>query len=334
MAAVANGGSTTAVAKGSSEGPSTVIIGAGIIGSATAYYLAGSGNTRPESIHLVEASPELFASASGKAGGFCVSDWFETATASLGSLSFRLHKELADRHDGFTNWGYSRSTATSFVEGRQLHTTSDDWLAEGGSRAQQAGEHFISDADGAPAWLTRGRGSRSEIIGDEGGVAQVLSQSLLRLSTSAGVKLHHPAKPTKIDTDEAGNITSVQIQTPDGATQSIPCTRLLITAGAWTPSVFTTLFPSSKLRLGIQPLAGYSLVVKSPRWTRELESKGCHAIFTSMQGGISPEIFSRVGEEIYVAGLNDAQLPLPELATDAKVDAASIAELRRISEKF
>lgn len=161
-----------------------------------------------------------------------------------------------------------------------------------------------------------------------------LSQSLLRLSTSTGVNLHHPAKPTNIDTDEAGNISSLHIQTPDGATQSLPCTRLLITAGAWTPSVFTTLFPSSKLRLGIQPLAGYSLVVKSPRWTRELESKGCHAIFTSMQGGISPEIFSRVGEEIYVAGLNDARLPLPELATDAKVDAASIAELRRISEKL
>lgn len=53
-----------------------------------------------------------------------------------------------------------------------------------------------------------------------------------------------------------------------------------------------------------------------------------------MQGGISPEIFSRVGEEIYVAGLNDARLPLPELATDAKVDATRIAELHQISEKL
>ena len=53
---------------------STVIIGAGIIGCATAYYLAHSGNTKADNIHIVEASPELFASASGKAGGFCVSD--------------------------------------------------------------------------------------------------------------------------------------------------------------------------------------------------------------------------------------------------------------------
>lgn len=56
------------------DSQSTVIIGAGVIGCATAYYLANSGNTKPDTIHLVEASPELFASASGKAGGFLTSD--------------------------------------------------------------------------------------------------------------------------------------------------------------------------------------------------------------------------------------------------------------------
>ena len=56
------------------ERQSTVIIGAGIMGCATAYYLSHSGNTKPDTIHLVEASPELFASASGKAAGFCASD--------------------------------------------------------------------------------------------------------------------------------------------------------------------------------------------------------------------------------------------------------------------
>ena len=56
------------------ETQSTVILGAGIIGCATAYYLSRSGNTKPDTIHLIEASPELFASASGKSGGFVVSD--------------------------------------------------------------------------------------------------------------------------------------------------------------------------------------------------------------------------------------------------------------------
>ena len=56
------------------ETQSTVIVGAGIIGCATAYYMSRSGNTKPDTIHLVEASPELFASASGKAAGFCAPD--------------------------------------------------------------------------------------------------------------------------------------------------------------------------------------------------------------------------------------------------------------------
>lgn len=53
---------------------STVIVGAGIVGCATAYYLASSGNTKPDNIHLVEASPEFFTSASGRAAGFVAPD--------------------------------------------------------------------------------------------------------------------------------------------------------------------------------------------------------------------------------------------------------------------
>lgn len=48
----------------------TVIIGAGIIGLTTAYYLSQSGNTKPESIHVVDTSAELFHCASGFAAGF------------------------------------------------------------------------------------------------------------------------------------------------------------------------------------------------------------------------------------------------------------------------
>jgi glycine/D-amino acid oxidase-like deaminating enzyme len=52
----------------------TVILGSGIIGLSTAYYLSESGNTDPKEIHLVDTSPELFYCASGLAGGFLVAD--------------------------------------------------------------------------------------------------------------------------------------------------------------------------------------------------------------------------------------------------------------------
>jgi glycine/D-amino acid oxidase-like deaminating enzyme len=53
----------------------TIIIGSGIIGLSTAYYLSTSSpKTKPQNIHLVESSPELFKCSSGFAGGFIAED--------------------------------------------------------------------------------------------------------------------------------------------------------------------------------------------------------------------------------------------------------------------
>ncbi|MBE7180903.1 MAG: FAD-binding oxidoreductase [Terriglobus roseus] len=56
------------------HGDGTVIVGSGIMGCATAYFLSESGRTRPDSIHLIDASAELFNCASGLAGGFLAKD--------------------------------------------------------------------------------------------------------------------------------------------------------------------------------------------------------------------------------------------------------------------
>jgi len=148
----------------------TIILGAGIIGTSTAYYLSLSPRTLPHTIHLIEASPTLFASASGYAGGFLAKDWFSPSVAALGALSFRLHKELAEEHGGREKWGYSRSTGTSMVDGSGKR--GDDWLREGGSRAEMAGVHEFEEGKG-PAWLTRRAGGRVEVVSEDGSTAQV-----------------------------------------------------------------------------------------------------------------------------------------------------------------
>lgn len=71
-----------------STSESTVIMGVGIIRVSTAYYLSKS--IPGHSIYLVDSSPELFASALGKAGGFLTADWFDSVFARLGLLPFRL----------------------------------------------------------------------------------------------------------------------------------------------------------------------------------------------------------------------------------------------------
>ncbi|KAI9723078.1 MAG: hypothetical protein M1828_004326 [Chrysothrix sp. TS-e1954] len=313
----------------------TVIVGAGIIGLSTAYYLSGSGNTAPQSIHLVESASSLFASASGYAGGFLAEDWFSTAVAPLGALSFRLHKELAEQHDGRTRWGYSRSTGTSLSDGRGS-ARGDDWLRDGGSRAEVTGKHEFWEGQG-PAWLTKRKGQNMEIISEDGSTAQVdprrLCEFLLSEVKARGVHLHHPAKALSLSKDMRDELASIRVSEDNGEELDIPCVRLVLTAGAWTAQVFKTLFPSSKKTIPISSLAGHSLVVRSPRWSAEHEEKGCHAVFTS-DSGFSPEIFSRMGGEIYVAGLNAPGLPLPASAEDAKVDDQAVEKLKEVATRM
>jgi glycine/D-amino acid oxidase-like deaminating enzyme len=88
-----------------------VIIGGGVIGICTAYYLLTTGTSN---VTLVETH-EVAGAASGKAGGFLALDWHGPATNDLAALSWRLHKELAKEHDGENKWGYRLLDSVSYT---------------------------------------------------------------------------------------------------------------------------------------------------------------------------------------------------------------------------
>ncbi|KAL8993923.1 MAG: hypothetical protein Q9169_005974 [Polycauliona sp. 2 TL-2023] len=332
-----------------------VIIGAGIIGTSTAYFLSQSQTL---SIHLIESSPELFASASGYAAGFLARDWFAPASASLGRLSFDLHKTLAKEHRGYERWGYSRSTATSLAE-TIGGAEEDDWLGEGTSRAKAA-KRIAENDDTRPVWLDPRHG-KPDIIDKGDGTAQVdpfkLCQFLLSECKSRGVTLHQPAKATSLARDLAGALTGVHIKNTDTSEEyDIPCTRIILAAGAWTSHVFGELFPSSRLHIPVSSLAGHSLLLRSPHWPPRsldavpLDNKSippynsadgaqtpppCHALFTSdPQASYSPELFTRLpAGHIYIAGLN-GPYPLPSLPTERIIDPEAIAILKGTAESL
>ena len=154
----------------------TVIIGAGIIGTSTAYYLSES-STSPSDIHLIESSPELFASASGYAAGFLARDWFSPSLSALGALSFDLHKELAEANNGAKKWGYSRSTAYSLEE--TVGETGEDWLSDGTSRVRAANKSALGNGHGPP-WLTDN--GKLEVISTGDTTAQVYVRMLCMIS--------------------------------------------------------------------------------------------------------------------------------------------------------
>lgn len=342
--------------------PNTVILGTGIIGVSTAYYLSQS--QPPSTIHLIEPSKTLFASASGHAGGFLAKDWFSPKLAQLGELSFNEHKRLAEENNGAQRWGYAESIATSYAPKNAIKgERSDDWLRAGASRAEAASgamNDMEADSEGARmAWLHRHEGDKVEVISESGTTAQLdpraLCKFLLGECLERGVKLHQPAEAVSVAWDLRGELASVRAADHDSSHEvDIPCTRIIITAGLWTPQVFSKLFPKSKLKMPVRCIAGHSIIVRTPKWSGagELktnsalhhstgtEEKACHALFTTDTGsGFAPEVFSRRNGDIYVCGLNtryeDAMSldpPSPEAPSQPLPD--HIAKLRVVAEQL
>lgn len=85
-----------------------------------------------------------------------------------------MHRQLAEKEDGFANWGYSKSTGTSFVEGDdRVEKGGKQWLQDGGSRAEVAGSHEFKQGEDGPAWLLKKEGEKVEVLSEDGSVAQV-----------------------------------------------------------------------------------------------------------------------------------------------------------------
>ena len=82
-----------------------VIIGGGIIGFSTAYYLSQARKSG-HSITIVDHASILFAGASGKANGILGDYGFKPEAEHLGKLSWELHRQLASLKGGRALWGY------------------------------------------------------------------------------------------------------------------------------------------------------------------------------------------------------------------------------------
>lgn len=342
---------------------STVILGTGIIGVSTAYYL--SLLSANHQIYLIDSSPVPFHSASSFAGGFLAADWFSPASSSLGALSFKLHRQLAAEFDGSSKWGYAGSRSLSLVVGDEESEetssndgTGDAWIQVGGSRADASANAKAGavekEANSGPSWLTPQTGQRLDFVSDEKTSAQIdparLCKFLLSECQKRGVKFIYPARAVNVTTSSTTKtVTSVTIQhSTTDSEETIPCSNLVFTAGAWTSQVFETVFPKSPLNpLPITSLAGHSYLLSTPRLsspdtTTALTSPICDAIWTTYPptAGFSTEIFSRLTPdntlELWIGGLNSsaAELPLPALATDAKTVTSSLEHLKEIADLF
>ena len=83
----------------------------------------------------------------------------------------------------------------------------------------------------------------------------------------------------------------------------------------------------------IGSLSGASIVIRSKRWQPpEADADHLNALFLSKPAeGFMPEVFSRTGGEIYLAGLNDPSIPLPSPSAYSLPSSDSIDRLVNVA---
>ncbi|KAF9781417.1 FAD dependent oxidoreductase-domain-containing protein [Thelephora terrestris] len=307
-----------------------VIVGGGIIGCTTAYYLSHHPSYRSDidEITILEASTTGVAQgASGKAGGL-VAKW--AYPRELVDVSFPEHVRLAELHNGTERWGWRYVNCGSW-KGRG---EDDPSLANPGSGVGDGGDKTNLEKTaglGDPNLERRGlpddlhwvkeslTDSYSPMAGD-GETAQVhpylFTTSMLELAQSKGVKLRLGAIAGPIAFDET-NVTGVFYQTLTTPMEFVPATHAILCAGPWTPNILPSV--------PVKATRAHSIVIQ-PQPDVQISP---YVLFTEIDvpkriGGksASPEIYARPNNEVYACGPGDKS-PLPYFVDHVKVDDAA-----------
>lgn len=325
-----------------------VIVGAGIIGVCTAYYLTLHPDFSPKTHHItVLESRRVAGGASGKAGGLLALWAFPQ---QLVPLSFRLHQELSDQYNGAEEWGYRRLTTVS-LEGNLQDAPDDE--SDSSSENVNVGpgckdtantpntslesldtqplqkrrtvtKNSIQHRDlpGAPHlpgdlnWIREGVISEWSRLGGSDSTAQVhpyrFTNFLLKKALESGaVELILGKVESLLMDDETGAVRGLEYfptRSPEDRVE-IQGEQVVLAMGPWTSKILPDC-PISGLRAHSITVAPHRGMV-SP-----------YAIFTELKVGkgqyVSPEIYARQ-DEVYVCGEGDTLVDLPETTDDVEV---------------
>ena len=273
-------------------GKHIVIVGGGITGVATSYFLAkrGVACTLVDPVGIAPA-------ASGKAGGFLALDWNDGAPVGpLARKSFSLHEELA-RVLGETTVDYRRLTCQAVT-------------CTGGAQKRAAGVE----------WADLGvLGSRP--MGDESTIAQVHPKKLCdalwaeaaRLAGSTLVRGY--AEGVERD-EQSGALRAVQV---DGERVAADC--VVLAMGPWSPTWF-----------GLPQAYGtkyHSLLMRPRRTLSQCVFFDCTGptLASLLQGLGDPEAYPRPDGTVYCTGFPDPPAVVSERPGEVEVRADVAARL-------
>jgi glycine/D-amino acid oxidase-like deaminating enzyme len=331
------------------EKQNIVIVGGGIIGSTSAYFLSRHPkfSTSIHTITLLEAT-KIAGGASGKAGGL-LALW--AYPSSIVPLSYRLHKELADEHDGPSRWGYravhcgqveakARALSGPTVRGATDRPTDerDGGALNGNTESvslQKRSKEAIGllRAAGIPKdldWLDAHSVSGYDEMGDPSTTAQVhpylFTTSMAQLAEESGVKIVY-GSATSINTGKDGSVESVSYTSKEhGTSETLPATQVILSAGPWTQKVWPKV-PISALRAHSvtirpsKPISAYAVFtsITLPKDFYAHSNTPDRAVNRSNQT-VTPEIYARPNNEAYACGEGDHLVPLPATTDLVEVD--------------
>jgi glycine/D-amino acid oxidase-like deaminating enzyme len=268
-----------------------IVCGAGVVGAATAYFLAKHGVR----VTLVERSGVACA-ASGKSGGFLALDWCDDSPLGpLARASFALHAELATELPG--DHGYRRM---------------DTFMLAARERGAVGGGHRLA----APAWLD-GAGVVTAALGTTDTTAQVdparFTEALVAGAQARGAALRMGVvERVAID---SGAVRGVVV---DGV--SLEADAVVLALGPWTGHVGGVRLPR------VYGLKGYSVTLAAG----DMPAHALFVDYRTAEGrALEPEIFPREKGEVYVCGMADPA-PLPDSPDEVTVNAAMCDVLARV----
>ena len=278
---------------------SVVVVGAGIVGASTVFYLTRRRDA--PAACLIDGAPEPAAAASGKAGGFLARDWSEgSPLGPLASAGFDLHVDLAAEF-GPDAVGYRRVEAVS---------ASFPPVNAARKPAPAAGSNWFY----APNGRVRRLGSRDT-------TAQVHPRLLTRALVAAAVDRGATTRfNTTISTIEIGGDGAVTgVVTNEGET--VPADAVVVAAGPWTGRVTAGGAPVAT----IDGQRAHSIVLTPATPVPPT------ALFSSCprpgRPAAEPEFYPRPDGTVYVCGESD-NVPLPARAVDVTADETACAHLR------
>jgi glycine/D-amino acid oxidase-like deaminating enzyme len=285
----------------------------------------------------------LGSAASGKAGGLLAA-W--SYPNNLAKLSFDLHDQLAQDHNGAELWGYRRvhcGQLTAFAPQRKdasnLESNTHPAIELGKFWAQvpKISSELPHDLD----WFDYKSAQAYEEFADTSSTAQVhplqFTNFMARLAEQRGAKtifgkVEH-INCCNLDgesendsplaaSDDLKQRRAVSITYVDKATServTLPATAIVLAAGPWTP----TLLP--KIRM--QPLRAHSVTIKLK------VPVSAYCLFTNIRSlepaadSISLEIYARPNNEVYICSQGDLDVPLPSPGNAVEVSSDSCQEI-------